>query len=59
MFDPKKNKLFTTIMLSIIDCETPSIVRFNRLTLNESSDDPTTTNKVCADILSRNDSISS
>lgn len=55
----KKELKFTNIILSIIDCETPSIDRFDRLTRNASSDEPTTTSNVCALIRSRSDSISS
>lgn len=49
----------TIIILSIIDCDTPSMERFKRFTRNESSDEPTITSNVWADIFSRSDSISS
>lgn len=49
----------TDIMLSTIDCVTPSKCRLNLLIRSPSSADPTTTKEVCADIRSRKDSISS
>lgn len=49
----------TAIILSTIDCVTPSKCRLNLLIRRPSSAEPTTTNEVWADIRSRSDSISS
>lgn len=51
--------VLTAIILSTMDWVTPSKWRLNLLIRSVSSADPTTTSDVCADIRSRNDSISS